>query len=687
MKSMPAKHNNITLTVVPNPHFLQTIISDEDELSHGHTLISSEHIKRIEITKSYLEHVTSIEIDLVSVEHGPMSALQEGKNLLLLTIEALHGDTDKAFSTYLMCDKLVPTGTGQHGGTYKTINVSIYLKSVTRQRLELENNFTFLLGGKGHYGAVGSNSSPFEFLQKDFLQLYTETYSPESTASQKRPLFNTTSVNTSADADVLITSSPKTGYKIEVDTNMDTFKFFFEHYPILKTPYSWLIDDTPLDSDRSDLYIKDFLRYDSWKSTIDPTLSAYLGGRRSNGNTPGGTDIQDKDVFEYVSLSDHKIIERQSFYNVGRYMIRDSFPMIYAQSVTDNQVIDMSYWNSMAASTYVLTSNAETLKVKQMRNPMYKQFLTFMSPQEIGETQKYHSVFMGLHPELVTYAFDDMYVGDLSIHRSVEILKENLNEESHYGYDRIGTGYHMREVYTPIAINPPDANSPHDEAVRVFEPKFRLCTELTLLVVDQGPMTLEEFDSKARKYSYREVTYDSEEMDYLGVDDCGNPISSNIDDIPSVEPGSAGNSSVAESAASMYNQGFVYIWGGKRSPESGLDCSGFTKLAVKRSGADSGRQSGFPDGTSNQLTWLSQSRNGAQKVTEIGQIQPGDIVFFSNNRTDHGHTGIAKSGSEYYESNSYGMTKAGKAGKGAKIGSFGKRRPSFIFRLKPMVTA
>lgn len=83
------------------------------------------------------------------------------------------------------------------------------------------------------------------------------------------------------------------------------------------------------------------------------------------------------------------------------------------------------------------------------------------------------------------------------------------------------------------------------------------------------------------------------------------------------------NDSIADTAMKFINS--PYIWGG-RLP-SGLDCSGFTQLVYKIQGTPIPRDS-----------W--QQAEKGKIIDFIDQAEPGDLVFFDNDRGKIAHVGM-----------------------------------------------
>jgi len=83
------------------------------------------------------------------------------------------------------------------------------------------------------------------------------------------------------------------------------------------------------------------------------------------------------------------------------------------------------------------------------------------------------------------------------------------------------------------------------------------------------------------------------------------------------------NDSLTDSAMKFINS--PYIWGG-RLP-SGLDCSGFTQLVYKIQGIPIPRDS-----------W--QQAEFGKNIDFIDQAEPGDLIFFDNDRGKIAHVGM-----------------------------------------------
>jgi cell wall-associated NlpC family hydrolase len=305
-----------------------------------------------------------------------------------------------------------------------------------------------------------------------------------------------------------------------------------------------------------------------------------------------------------------------------------------------------------------------------------------MSEQEIMETQKFRNLFAYLNPEFVTYELKNLYFGAIDIHNSIFIEEKSLTKKASYGKPRISTGYQVRHTFTQIYPNQATLTEDfisNPDAAKKFTPRFGLTTEITFLEITAGPTDLLAYDQIERKYSNLDQDFLQSDLNLFDtIDSCGMfGAGVDVSALPIAEPGTPGNENVANSAQTLINAGFVYLWGGMQS--KAMDCSGFTMWAVRNGGGDQGRATRYPKGTTAQITWLTNPQNGALRIENVEDIQPGDIVFFKTSRCGHCHTGIAVNNSEYYHSNSVKK-------KGADIGSFARRRPSYIFRLLPMNT-
>jgi hypothetical protein len=669
------KYNNINITLVPNPQYLQqTAASTEKNLTE--VLSLDEHqVGRLEIYKSMENHVTDVRLTLRGMSHTLVSRIKEGKLLITISVSAFTGananDNSHAVTNSFICHSAIPAGTTEIIGTMPAVEYQFFLRSIIRERLQIENNFTFELGGKGQKSSLGLGVAPLAFLNTDFTQLILRTYTPyESFSGITNPILDLEM--TSTDPSVVVTSGPDSGYKLEVDTNIQALDFFFNEYPLYKTPYSWLIDDfsTAPSSEPSVIKVVDLLRHETWKSSIDQNLSDLVSGNiPTSTRTTANTQLALASMFKILPTSN------ESFHNTSSYLFAESLPLIYAKEIYTGKEIPTNAWNSAAATNNVLVSSKEGLRVKSMPNPMYKEYLTFLNETEITQSQKYNSIFFNVHPELVTYEFENVQVGDIDINKSILIPQKKLPDDSNYGWDRVGAGFRVKHIYTPVPQNPATVD-PKSKESAMYSPSFKLVSEITFLLLDDRPVDLSTFDEFKPSNVPNDVQYSYDQYNDMTVFMCGQPGDINLGDYPISEPGSPGNSTVAESAKTMIDRGFRYVFGGARL--DAMDCSAFTMYSVRHSGADAGRSKRYPNGTDQQLTWLLDKSNAAVVIPDKSQIQPGDIVFFKTSRGSHGHTAIAKDNTQYYHANSV-------SGRG-DIGSFARRTPSYIFRILPLRT-
>ena len=696
---LAARYNKIEIRFIPNPQYTNHPSSKSDKIiSGGHIIkIHGNQINNLEIVKSHDTHLTDVTLMLSSLEHTSTSALAEGKYMVSVTISNVTDtkNSTKSFHNNFLCEKMIVTGVTDVYGTFPTLDVTLHLKSIFRYRLEIENNFAFELGGKGGIPAIGGGSSSLNFLYSDFLEKINETYSPEVSSSTTKTGFldmqaTIGGIGNSGDVSVLNQTVPDSGYKMEVDTNLEVLDFFFEHYPVFSTPYGWVIDDFNTNLGKnlnpSIISLKDFLRYDTWKMSWNSGLSQIISGRQEDAsykiNVPSNStaDIQTQNEIGAMGIYNYHISNRASYYNTSRFLIENNNPLIFAQNIITGQPIDLGAWNALNKEVTVLTSSATNTRVKPMPNPMYKQLSTHLSADEITRTQKYKNIFFNLHPELITHEFTNLWVGEVDIHDSYFISKKSVNEKAHYDKDRYGIGYHVKHNYHPVQSTP--ATHTFDEkeggikTSSIYEPKFILTTSYTALVVDAGPVDLVSYDKTGNDYLHQDLIYNNADLsNFMDIDPCADENGVNLGKLAYAEPGSPGNTSISTAANSLYKTGFKYNWGSANSRY--MDCSAFTMYAVRNGGGDQGRHTHYPNGTSAQMTWLSDPDNGAQRVEGVENIQPGDIVFFhTSGNGPWGHTAIAKDSSNYYESSSVNH-------KGANIGSF-SRTPAYIFRLSPM---
>ena len=92
------------------------------------------------------------------------------------------------------------------------------------------------------------------------------------------------------------------------------------------------------------------------------------------------------------------------------------------------------------------------------------------------------------------------------------------------------------------------------------------------------------------------------------------------------------------STASKY-LGTPYTWGGN-TPESGFDCSGFTKYVFAKQGISLPRTS------------RDQARTGRAVAVDFGAMQPGDLMFFAEPNEAISHVAMYVGDGEIIQSSS-----------------------------------
>jgi len=691
-KNAKFNFNRISISVVPNPQYQQVRISDGDLLSRESSIIiSPNQITKLEIFKSYEINTTQLRLHVSDLDNDTASSIIEGKMLIHITIEPMVKKTsgNAQYANFFMCYDMNPSPTVTRViGTYPTITTAIDLKSITLTRMDVENNFAFTLGGKGpQFDPLGVGETPLNFLLGPFGRSLTETYTPSRvTTDNSNLMLDLDYTDSKLGSDSIITSAPSTGYQMNVETNFEVLGYFFEQYPIFKTPYAWILDDFSTKNDghlserASVIKILDLTKYQTWEPYTNVALSNFMMGKVQ-------TNTQNK--MESFKSIDFHIVERSTFFNTGRFMFKHNSPKIYAEEMATGNPIDVKAWNDSHNENYVLTNTNGYVKLKKMSNPMYKYYVTFLSSIELQQMQEFHNIFMNLHPEIVTYSFNNVWFGQIDINTVIDLKAETLGDYEVYKrpdgktYDRIGVGYQVTHTFTQI--KPDDATlnllKEKQEQVeeRTYMPVFFLNTEIGMLMLDKGPNSIADFLTQRRDRPSREQTLTLSQLynntsDVLCSDDSNPAHSVNIDldTIPKSGPRSSANTQIAIEAAKLIKRGFSYAQS---------DCSNFTMKAVRAAGADRGKEP-YPDGTKNQTSWfLKYKHNGIVLVESVDKIKPGDIVFFHSQGRDNGHTGIALNNQTFMHSS---VTN----GRGAATADFKSYervlgKPTMIFRILP----
>ena len=689
MAATNVKYNDILLNLIPNPQYVEINASDNDPMQKKVVSLNSNQIVSLEIMKAFADNQTEIILNLDNIDQTTGSIIMEGKYLFQLIITPFDpslGSSAGFKGNFFLATDTTVTGTTTQIGTYPTQELSITLVSLFRMRLGVENNIPFELGGRGEGGPLGSKVPPFAFLADDFAKLLKRTYSPNDIDELLAPISFFNMDLTSTDEATLVKTGPDSGYKLEVDTNFEAIDFFLENYPLYKTPFGWMLDDfntNPNSPTPSSIVVKDLMRHDIWKRSVDVGLSKILNAEIEPTTSNSKEEQALLHTYSMVNIAQ---INRSSIYNTGIFMFKHNLPLIFARRIFDNQIINTKGWNNGAETHAVLCADNVTLKIKNIPNPRYQEYVTFMNGEELTQIQKYKNIFFNLHPDLVTYSLNNLWVGDIDIHKCIYFKKPTTGADYHL--PRVGTGYEMHFKYdrsqpteATLGVDTRQHGMPNKSASS-YQPKFILGVEATFLMIDEGPLSIKEFDALERtdKFSTEEKIYTVQDLSDAVM--CGQNSPIDFGGIPNAEPGSPGNTNIAASAKTLIDHGFAYKLGTERADL--MDCSAFTMYAVRNAGADAGRKTKFPNGTMYQVPWLTNPANKVLRVTKIEDLQPGDIIYFKNSKSAFGHAGIAKNNKEYYNSTSVKAHAGDKYGIGAAVGTFARKRPSYMFRILPI---
>jgi hypothetical protein len=393
---------------------------------------------------------------------------------------------------------------------------------------------------------------------------------------------------------------------------------------------------------------------------------------------------------ESFKAVDFKIIDRKVYFNTGKFMFRDNSPKIYAEEMATGNPIDVNVWNTVRKYNYVLTNTNGYTKLKKMPNPMYKYYVTFLSSTELKQMQSFKNIFMALHPDIVTYNFNNLWFGQIDIHTVIDLKASVFNELEVYEkkdgqkYDRIGVGYQVSHTFKKVKPNDAVINLLKDkqlvEEAEILEPVFTLATELTMLMVDKAPNDIAGFMTTQRNRPMAEEQYTLTELKNNMAMLCGddsNParaVNIDIDSIPKAGPNSVANTQIAVAGAELLKKGFSY---------DQSDCSNFVMKAVRAAGADVGKDP-YPDGTLAQFAWfLKYKNNGIELVEDLSQVKPGDIAFFHSQNRDNGHVVIALDNQKFMHS-AYSKIR-GQGGAAVRpFAGYSLKKPTYIFRILPV---
>jgi len=661
--------NDVSITLVPNNYYIQ-LPSSVDRSLLAKTEIEPFQIAEVQIFKSYRTHTTDVKVWIESLDPTIAGLWSEGKYIALLSISpAALGDTVNGISNYFVCLDLTVTGNDVYG-TLPTVKCIVTLKSITRTRLELENNFPFELGGRGEGGAAGAGMNPIDFKDQKLAPLYQRTYSEEGETDSPwtEDLCNYT------DKKHLTDGSPSNGYKMEVDNNFEALELFFEHYPLFNTVYDWVLDDfnTMDGNNPTTIRITDFTWWEAWLNFENVDLSNLMNNEVPEPDNGGAHVSQDTRTASALKFFNMQKIEQIPYYDAVTFSVVNGFPKIWATDISSGNHIPTPNWNALHVDAPVLTPGGN---IRIVKNPMYKEFLTFMQEQELSQTQLYKNLFQSMHPVLETYTFSNLYIGEIDLHTVVKRKKEKLqtNLYDYYGYDRLGAGYQLLHTYSRHPLEPrsktlsnPEADG--DPRTSQYSYKFILKTEIVFLFVDARPLEIAEAGHEEASF----ISDNPDYYNYLGTDPCAS--SADYSGGGTDGKGIPGNTSIADQGQHMVDHGFKYCYGG--TADDCMDCSGFTQKAVKRAGITN-----YPRTTHTQVNWL---KNNAARIDKVENIKRGDIVFFKTTSAEVGHTGIAISNTQFIHSSGGSKNTRRNPGKGASTSSFASyyKKPNYIFRLK-----
>ncbi len=663
--------NKITIELMPNNYYIQLPKSQRDAATLRQVELAPLQIKKVEIFKSYSRHVTDVIVEIDNLDPNIAVLWSEGKYIARLMISAENVEDDnRALENYFACYNMeireMPKQFAVHGSA-PVVAATVILKSITRTRLEAENNFTFELGGKNGKGAAGMGQAPIQFLNSDLMKMYVRNYMEEGDTA--RIPWDMTFTDLIEPVHQIHTS-PSNGYKIITNTNMQALEFFFKHYPIFNTPYDWILDDFDTKGgEPTKLKISDFTWWMAWEQHINVGLSKVINRELKEGTTPSTKEYRTAMTFSFFDVQQ---LEHMSYYDWVVFYVKHGYPKIWAVDVSSGKPIPMVSWNAIHEEAPVLTPSG---LIKVIPNPSYEEYLTFMTPKEIEESQQWLNIFQGLHPTLQKYTFSNVFIGDIDLHTIVEFKLDIMKDTGKY--DRLGMGYQVLHTYTREDLQPAtfteisaggNNSDPNNSA---FTFSYALTSEVVFLIIDKGPLELESVGNEdAVNVSAAYGDYKFEQYDPCAA-------ASDVNGGPGGETGTdgsniPGNNSIYEQAMSMYNRGFKYVYGGKKNLDVGVDCSGFTSLAVIRSG-----RTGYLRGNAHmQRNWC---RKYGKKIAKTANALPGDVVFFRwNGYGSFGHTGIAISSTEYVHSSGGSKNTIRNKGLGADINPMSRYGPNVI---------
>ncbi len=670
--STQLNRNKITITLNANNYYIQLPKAHRDEGKLETVEIAPMQIISLEIFKSYTKHVTDIEVKLDNMDPNVAAYWSEGKYVARLAIDPEGaGDRTGGFVNYFLCHNLEVDSSQPENtvhGRAPTINITVKLRSITRVRLEAENNFPMELGGKTGGDPSGAGQSALSFLHADLMLMYSKNYMEEGYDTANPWDLKYTDM---IESNHQIETGPPNGFRMITNTNMEAMEYFFKHYPIFNTRHEWLLDDCDTAGGAPTKFkISDLVWWKAWEPHINTNLSKVMNREIDAGPIKSTTEFRTVAVLNYYKMWQ---LEYRPYYDWVSFYVKHGYPKIWAVDVSSGKPIPMQDWNGRHSTSPVLTPNGN---IKIIDTPRYEDYLTYMTAKEIKESQYWLNVFQGFHPVLQKLTFSNIFVGDADIHTILEFKLDKVEDTGKF--DRIAMGYQclhtykrkdlLPKTYTQATSSDNDADPDNSQ----FTKTHTLTSEVIFLVIDKGELAIEGIpvedavNVSADPSNYKFNEYDAcaaaSDLGGGGVDGVGLP----------------GNPSVAAQARAIYATKFPYVWGGKTSTKVGLDCSGFAAMAVKAAGVG-----GYPGGpVTGQMRWC---HSNATEISGVANAKPGDIVFFkwSGNR-NFGHTGIAISNTQCIDSRGGSKNNIHNKGQGHNIREIGHFKPNTmrIYRLK-----
>jgi len=654
--------NTLSVTLKPNPLYQELIKQSADEDKLEEMTLASFQISEAQIFKSYNTHATEITIWFEYLDPTVAAFLSEGKYIVHFEVNASVPGGSERFSgrsaaNYFICTDLEITGEKVFG-TLNTVNGIMELRSILHVRLKSENNFPVLLGGKGQQNTQTFTGSPADFLETELTPLFKKTYSRAGT--QNSP-WSQEFCSFENKGDSLVQAVSNCNYSFDSDTNWDTLNEFFQKYPVFNTPHGWMLDDFQnSDASSSVLRMTDFMWYEAWKPFKNIHLSEILNNEvPEEGTKKTSQDYRTASAIRYYGI---RVLERVPYFDWTRFIIKNFNPLILAFNSCDESVLDTTDWNSTRKNAKVIMPDASVVGIE---NPMYKIYRTAITVKEIYQSQLFLKLFESMHPELVTYHFENIWFGEVDVNTVVFFDKDKLNKIRNHGYNRWGLGYQVLHTFNREAIKPKMAigateSSNKDQVLSQYAYRFSLRSDVVFLELDERTLSIEGLD-KVDKIVAEEKT---EETGVETTDPCENK-TDGVDDTttegdatpldPEIPAGSndvvekiiAGIENSAKAAGYKYTDG-----GGRNNISNGADCSGLMYHGIqisakyKFSRGDNVSQLNFVRKAKGWKMIFDSDKNpfSAEEITSstpAKKFKRGDILWFKkSDKKTTTHVGI-----------------------------------------------